>query len=592
MGFDPHAFLPTLAESLTLVSWWKPILFLLPLLAWAWAVSTVCDKHAAQFYLERERWNFIHVTAGLLALLAVIFMPSIGEGGAFTWLVSLVAFSLILSSSVAAYVMVANKDPRVPEGGKVSFELSKLASLAEGKGKKKVKGKAGTSVLTFRRTDKSAVDSPASDSPEFEVRIAAEAMVLKALDTRASRIDIAPSAKDAYQVTFLVDGMKTPGEVMPAPAGVKLIDFWKSGAKLDVADRRKKQSGDLTVERGASKNKLHIETLGGQSGQRLTIQIDPEAQVRRTPEQIGWTPEQTEIVRGWTGSRGGVVLLGAAPENGRTTTLYTVMKMHDAYTNNVQTVETELQDALEGIRQNKWDAMAEGPDYGTLVRSILRRDPDIVGIAQVPDAATAKEVLKADPEKCRVYAVLNADSAVGAIQTWVKLVGDADAAAKGLQGVMAQKLIRKLCINCKQAYQPSPDVLKKLGLPPDRVKQLFKKGGEVLVKNKPETCPVCQGTGYLQRDGVFEVFNIDDAAREMIRVQNWAGLKAELRKGGLPSIQQAALRKAVEGLTSVEEILRVTSEQATTPKPAAAPASAGAPVQAAPGAKQAAKPKA
>lgn len=583
MVFETNALILTLADTLTLVSWWKPVLFLFPLLAWAWAVSTVCDKHAARFYLEREMWNYIHCAAALLALLAVMFMPSLGEGGSLTWIVSFVVFSLLLASSVVAYVIVANRDERVPEGGKVSFELSKIASLTEGMGKKKVKGKAGTSVLTFRRIDKSAVEIPATDSPDFEVRLAGEAIVMKALDVRSARIEIAPSAKDAYQTVFSVDGMKVPGETMPAAAGIKLIDFWKSAAKLDVADRRKKQSADLTVERGATKNKLHIETAGGQSGQKLTILIDPEAQVRKTPEQIGWTPEQIEVVRSWSTTRGGVVLISSAPQGGLTTSLYTVMKMHDAYTNNVQTVEMDLEDALEGIRQNKWDAMSEGPDFATLVRSILRRDPDIVGVANVPDPQTAKEVIKADPDKCRVYAGVNADSAIGAIQSWVRLIGDADAAAKSIQGVMSEKLLRKLCINCKQAYQPSPDVLKKLGLPPDKVKQLFKKGGEVLVKNKPETCPVCQGTGYLQRDGAFEVFNIDESAREMIRSQNWAGLKAELRKGGLPSIQQAALRKAIDGVTSVEEVLRITAEGAA--KPAAAPAPQAA-------SKQPAKPKA
>ncbi|MBS0192132.1 MAG: ATPase, T2SS/T4P/T4SS family [Phycisphaerales bacterium] len=585
MGFD----LPlSLAESLNLVSWWKPVLFLFPLLAWAWAVSTVCDKHAAKYYLERERWNYIHCIAAFIALLAVLFMPPIGSGGEFTWIVSFLVFSGLLASSVLAYVTVANKDERVPENGKVSFELSKLASLVESKNPKKVKGKGGTSVLVFRRVDKSAVDVPAADSPDFEVRLAAEGMITRAVDIRATKFDLAPSNKENYQVVYYVDGVKTAGETFPAASGVKLIDFWKAAAKLDVADRRKKQSGDLTVERGSAKNKLHIDTQGGQSGQKLSVVFDPEQQVRKTAEQIGWTAEQTELIRGWSSSRGGVVLLAAPPESGRTTTLYTVMKMHDAYTNNVQTVEIELEDALEGIRQNKWDPQAEGPDFGTLVRSILRRDPDVVGIAQVPDPQTAKEIVKADPEKCRVYASIPADSAVGAVQAWVKLLGDPDAAAKSVHGVLAQKLIRKLCINCKQAYQPTPDILKKLGLPPDKVKQLFRKGGEVLVKNKPEQCPVCQGTGYLQREGIFEVFNVDDGAREMIRAQNWAGLKAELRKSALPSIQQAALRKAIEGFTSVEEVLRVTADPAATPKPAAQPGAA--PAAAAP--KQPAKPKA
>lgn len=592
MGLDLHASqlhsTLVLGEALTLVSLWKPLLFVPFFVAWAWMISAVLDKHAARFYLERERWNLIHCGAGLAALAAIVFMPAIGEGGSLSWLLSLVAVPVILFASVLAYIASANKDERVPASGRVTMDAIKAAvgsTDKPGAKKKAAKGKAGTPVLTLRRPDKSAVDVPEPDSPEYELRLAAESMAVKGFDNRSSRIDLIQSAKDAYQVVFHVDGMKMPGESMPAAAGVKLIDFWKAAAKLDVNDRRKKQAGDVTVERGTVKNKFHVDTVGGPSGQKLTITIDPEQQVRRNADQIGWTPEQTDLIKSWTTTRGGVILLAGGPEGGRTTTLYTAMKIHDAYTNNVQTVEAEIEDAIEGVRQNRWDAQAEGPDFATLVRSILRRDPDIVAVADVPDAQTAKEVLKADQDKCRVWVSLQADGAVGAIQQWVKLVGDADAAAGSVRGVVAQKLLRKLCINCKQAYQPAPDVLKKLGLPADKVKQLFKKGGEVLVKNKPETCPVCQGTGYLQRDAAFEVFEVSDGAREMIKAQNWAGLKAELRKGGLPSIQQAALRKAVEGVTSVEEVLRITAEPQPA-KPAGAPGAAPA------AAKPAAKPTA
>lgn len=577
MGLEIHATQLSsplvLGEALTLVSLWKPLLFVPIFVVWAWLISTVLDKHAAKFYLERERWNFIHCGAGLVAVAAMLFMPPIGEGGSLSWIVSLVVVPLVLFASVGAYVASANKDERVPASGRVSMDLIKGsigATDKPGAKKKAVKGKAGTPVLTLRRPDKSAVDVPQPDSPEYELRIAAESMAIKAFDNRSSRIDLIQSAKDAYQVVFHVDGVKIPGETMPAAAGVKLIDFWKGAAKLDVNDRRKKQAGDVTIERGTVKNKFHVDTVGGPSGQKMTIVIDPEQQVRKNADQIGWTPEQTDLIKSWTTTRGGVILLAGGPEGGRTTTLYTAMKIHDAYTNNVQTVEIEIEDAIEGVRQNRWDPQAEGPDFATLVRSILRRDPDIVAVADVPDAQTAKEIIKADQDKCRVWVSLNADGAVGAIQQWAKMIGDPEAAANSVRGVVAQKLLRKLCINCKQAYQPAPDVLKKLGLPADKVKQLFKKGGEVLVKNKPETCPVCQGTGYLQRDAAFEVFEVNDGAREMIRTQNWAGLKAELRKGGLPSIQQAALRKAVEGTTSVEEVLRITADpQAAKPAPAA-----------------------
>src|ERR1043165_4996040 len=245
--------------------------------------------------------------------------------------------------------------------------------------------------------------------------------------------------------------------------------------------------------------------------------------------------------------------------------------MHDAYTHNVQTVEMEPQDSLEGIRQNRFESAGEGPEYGTLVRTIMRRDPDVVGVAEMPDESTAKEIARVEIERTRMYLSLKTDNALLAIQAWVKAVGDADLAAKVLHGAVAQKLLRKLCVNCRVAYQPSADMLKKLSLPSDKPRQLFKKGGQVLIKNKPEVCPVCRGLGYSGQTGVFEVYRIDKAEREMVKAGNWSGLRAEFRKRKLPTIQEAALKKVLDGLTSVEELLRVTAEAAPggAPKPPA-----------------------
>src|SRR5690606_38703295 len=124
-----------------------------------------------------------------------------------------------------------------------------------------------------------------------------------------------------------------------------------------------------------------------------------------------------------------------------------------------------------------------------------RRDPAVVGVADLPDANTAKEVAKGDQDRTRIYVSLKGDSAMGAIQTWVKAVGDPKQAAAALHGVVAQRLLRRLCPNCRVAYPPPGEMLKKLGVPEGKVQQLFKKGGQVLIKNKPEVCPMCKGVG-------------------------------------------------------------------------------------------------
>jgi general secretion pathway protein E len=572
------------AEPFFLVSPWKPVLLLLPFIPWAWFVSKVMDKHAARFLLPREKFNLVHLIVGTAAVLVAIAVPVYGE---IAFWIGFAAMCGILLADLLIFINIHNKDERVPERFRLS--LVDFTKFKEAQQAKKVASALGKVELQIKSPDKSIVAAPNADTPEYGVRVSAEAMYMKGGAARATQVELAPTGKDnAFRVQMLVDGIPIAGDAVPGADALKLIDFWKSAAKLDLNERRKKQQGDITVTRADIPRKLRVSTIGSQAGPRLTLLFDPDKAVQRDAAELGLLDLQRKEVDEIVPTAGGLVLLAAPPDGGRTTTFYTVMRMHDAYTRNVQTVELDPQMSLEGVRQNKYDAAADGPEYATLVRSILRRDPDVLGIAELPDAQTAKEIARADLERCRVYVSARGDSALQALQGWYKLVGDPDLASKQLKAVLAQRLIRKLCNNCKSPYTPSPDMLKKLGLPADQVKQLYKKGGQVQVKDKVQTCPSCDGGGYFGQEGIYEIFTIGAAERALIKSGDWNGLKLELRKRKLPTIQQAALRKALDGITSIEEVLRVTAEAPATP---ATPAAASAPAAggAAPPAPQPAK---
>lgn len=558
----------TLGEGLFLVSFWKPIILLIPFVGWAAVISRKYDKHAMRFHLPRARWNLIHLSACFIAFAAAVAIPMQGEAAFWIGLAVMIA---ILAIDLYAYAFVANRDDRVPEAHHIRFNQL-FEGFQEARAAKAAAKRAGKVELVVRGPDKQAVAVPERETPEFEVRVAAESIVLRALEIRASQLDVGPSGKDsAYSVSYLVDGMRQPGESIPGATAIKIMDFWKAAAKLDVADRRRKLTGDVMIERGEEKHKGRLTSSGTQGGMRLMMVFDPEKAVRRKADALGFLDIQAAEMQKIVAETGGVVLLAAPADGGRTTTLYTVLKMHDAYTSNVQTVEMEPQDSLEGIRQNPYESGGEGPEYSTFVRSILRRDPQVVGVAEMPDEQTAKEIARADQDRTRIYLSLKTDNALTALQAWVKAVGDPDTAANVLRGVLAQKLLRKLCINCRVAYQPSADMLGKLGVPADKPRQLFKKGGQVLIKNKPEVCPVCRGIGYVGQEGIYEVYALGKPERELIKAGNWSGLRAEFRKKKLPTVQQAALKKALDGVTSVEELLRVTAEPGAKPpaKPAA-----------------------
>jgi general secretion pathway protein E len=163
------------------------------------------------------------------------------------------------------------------------------------------------------------------------------------------------------------------------------------------------------------------------------------------------------------------------------------------------------------------------------------------------------------------------------LRDWIKMVGNVKEATKALRAATNQRLLRTLCPNCKQAYQPSEDQLKKLNLPAGRVEQLYRAGGQIQIKNKVQECPVCQGIGYLGQTGVFEVLLVDEEMRKLLAKGDLKGTLALARRNKMIYLQEAALAKVVSGETDMKEVIRVTApargeagaDQSQQDKPAA-----------------------
>ena len=568
--------LATLGAALVLVSWWKPLLVLAPFLAWAWVISTIYDKDAARWYFKREAWNTAHLLAGAAALGVVFFAPPLL--GPLTFWVAWPVMLAVLGADLAAYFVLRNRDDRVPEGARWTLNVGEMLAARADK-KSKAKRGLGAVTLVFRGPD-GEVEPPEKDSPEFELRVKLEELVRKVLDSRAARMDILPAKEGVYAATMTVDGVRTVIAQMPVAPASAMIDFLKGAAGLDVSDKRRKQRGEMQVgQAAASTITIGVSTLGASAGMRLTLLVNPVEQVSLRFDDLGLLPNQAADLRRLIETPGGVVLVAAPPGGGRTATLYALLREHDAYISNVQTVEMEPQAVIEGVRHNVFDPQVDGAEYSTTVRSILRRDPDVVGVAE-SDEATAREVAKADTERTRVYLSLPADSPLAAIQLYARLVGDQKAAAKSLKGVIAQRLVRRLCANCKIGVQPTPEMLKKLGLPAS-TKQLYRKSGKVLIKDKEQECPVCAGVGYFGQLGVFSVVTIGPAEQKLIAANDLTGLRAATRERKQQSVQQAALTHAISGDTSIEEVVRITQQNKPDAGAKARPASATPPAPAA-----------
>lgn len=550
-GFGPL----TLAQTAVLVSWWKALLIVPPFLGWAWVVSSVLDKHASRFYLGAARWGAIHLSVGLVALAVVLLMPIPAWWG---FLVGYALLLALLAGDIVAFAAITNKDEKVPEQHRLRLDFSKLAEAREAKEAAKL---AGSVTLKIKTASGNTLPPPEQETPAFEIRSLAEQMFIRAQSMGAQRLDLIAGGKEGQSgSSFVVDGVRQAGDPLTPQQAIAVIDFWKSVAELDQKDRRKRQIGECKIASGEVSVPVRVVTQGQSGGVRLSLIFDPAKAVVRPLEDLGLLPQQRELLDTLGTDEGGLVLLAAPSGHGRTTTLYSVLRLHDAYTENVQTLELEPQASLEGIRQEVYRP-GEAAEFAIRLRTLLRRDPDVVAVAELPDVETAKEAAAGDLSRSRVYLSVKAEDALTAVQLYVKAHGDPEKSSAVLRGVVAQKLARKLCENCRVPYQPPAAMLQKLGLPEGKVKQLFKKGGQVLIRNKPEVCPICQGIGYRGQIGLFEVFPVGEEERALIAAQDWSGLRAAWRRQQHPTIQQAALRRAVEGVTSVEEVTRVTSQK-------------------------------
>jgi len=535
------------ADPVFLLSWWKPVLVAFPIMGWAWVVTSIYDPDARRHLMGVNVWNPIHMALGLVSLAVVLFFPN--------FLIGYPLMLLILLVDLGVYAFKRNTSPRIREDEKWSMDISKMKEQM----KARKEAKLARGVTLGFRGPKGLVAPPERGTPEYDVRIAAETLLIDAIGARASRVGIAPGDEGNYNVALTIDGVRRPADPIPAERALAIIDFLKMTAGLDVKDRRRKLRADVAIEQGATSRPMRLATSGSSGGVKMTVIFDPESQVAHQIEGLGLTERQLEELKAIILQQEGVVLLASPPANGRTATMYALARDHDAYTQNIQMLEIEPSTQIEGVRSNVFDPMnADGMDYSTVLRSILRRDPDVVFVAELPDVETAKEIVKADQERTRTFVSLRADSAMIAVQTFVKAVGDSKSVADALTGVIAVRLMRKLCENCKVEYTPKPEMLKRLGTTPERTPSLFKRGGQVLIKGKEDVCPVCQGSGYFGQVGVFEVYQIGPEERQPLASGDLSGFRNAIKRKRLPSIQEAAVHKALTGVTSVEEVARIT----------------------------------
>ncbi len=403
-------------------------------------------------------------------------------------------------------------------------------------------------------------DADAGDFVEHLKDMASEAPVIRlvnsiigrVIDLRASDIHLEPF-DDGLHVRYRVDGVIHPGELVPPKHSAAVNSRVKLLAHLDIAERRLPQDGRIKTRVKGRELDLRVSTVPTVHGESVVMRVLDRASVRFSLEKMGFATDTLEKFNHLLAKPHGILLVTGPTGSGKTTTLYAALSKLDSSAQKIITVEDPVEYQLEGINQIQVHAQIN-LTFANALRSILRQDPDIIMIGEMRDGETAQIAVQSALTGHLVLSTLHTNTAAGAVIRMKDMGVEGYLITSSVNGVLAQRLVRVLCSHCKEAFHPSEEVLKTTGL------------GQFLQAGKPvynaKGCEHCRDSGYQGRSGIHELMVLDEPMRRAIVAgEDASTLNALAAKSGMLSLYQDGLRKVAAGVTSLDELLRVTQDQ-------------------------------
>ncbi|HEW79700.1 MAG TPA: hypothetical protein ENH34_07045 [Phycisphaerales bacterium] len=518
----------------------------LPLLSWVY-------KDTKTVGTEEVFWTATVFGTAAAAAIIWLLIPVFIIGMLF-YLIAVAAISI-------SYVM--HRNARVPEFDKV-LTAEHIKGLFANETKKLDTLKS----LLFITANNNEVPMPEPKTPDFFGYKVAYDIFTDATWRRASDIMFSPTHQN-YNVIYYVDGAALKQPAITKEQMEYFIRFVKNLADLDINERRKPQKGKFRIYRNKENTEWEITTAGSTAGEQIRLKQATQQNIIRLID-VGLTPDQYEQLNKISEVKQGLFIIAGTKKTGVTTTFYALLRNHDAFINSINTLERQPTVELPNVTQNVFGISDTGTTtYAKKLQAMIRMEPDIVGIADCQDAETAQIACTAAKNGKIVYVTLEADNVIGALGRWMKLVGDINLVADTLMGISNQRLLRKLCNECKQAYEPNRELLRKFNIPAEKAKVFYRPGKVQYDKHgKPATCENCQGTGFVGRMGVFEIITINDELRNVIKKsKSLSEIGTQFRRAKMLYLQEQALRKVIDGTTAVNEMIRVfsTSKKKTGP---------------------------
>jgi general secretion pathway protein E len=375
------------------------------------------------------------------------------------------------------------------------------------------------------------------------------AILGEAIKENASDIHVETFEKRLV-IRFRIDGILREVVQPKRELAALLVSRIKVMARLDIAEKRIPQDGRISLRVGGREVDIRVSTLPSANGERVVLRLLDKQAGRLTLRHLGMSDRDRKIMEQAVQKPHGIILVTGPTGSGKTTTLYASLVTLNDRTRNILTVEDPIEYNLEGIGQTQVNTKVD-MTFARGLRAILRQDPDVVMVGEIRDQETADMAVQASLTGHLVLSTLHTNSAIGAVTRLVDMGVEPFLISSSLLGVLAQRLVRVLCNDCKRAYVADEAECALFGLDLSEAPTLY----------HAEGCEVCRQLGYRGRTGIYELVMFDDTLRSMIhtRAAEQDMVRHARRLG--PSIREDGLRKVREGVTTIEEVLRVTREE-------------------------------
>jgi type IV pilus assembly protein PilB len=374
-------------------------------------------------------------------------------------------------------------------------------------------------------------------------------VLLQAIRDKASDIHFEPF-EDEFKMRYRIDGILY--EMVPPPRHIALAvaSRIKVMSNLDIAERRLPQDGRIELTVGGKPVDLRVSVLPTMFGESVVMRVLDRTQVELDIRKIGLRDDDQKVVDDLIHMPNGIVIVTGPTGSGKTTTLYSALSAINTIDSKIITTEDPVEYDIDGLIQVQINAEI-GLTFARCLRSILRQDPDIILVGEIRDMETAQIAIHASLTGHLVFSTLHTNDAPTAITRLLDLGLESYLVTATLEAVVAQRLVRRICTQCRAEFMPSEEMLRDMELTPEEVR------GRTFYFGKG--CENCNNTGYRGRTGIFEIMHIDDNLRDLILKQASTNvIREEARKRGMRSLRDSGLMAIYDGVTTIEEVVRAT----------------------------------